>query len=481
MARSSLRRWCAVLTAAVAGLASVLLPGAPAHAASVTVDVGVQFTDTSGNLVQAHGGGVIKVGSYYYWFGENRHSNNLFRAVSAYRSTDLKNWEFRNNVLTQSSHSELQTSWVERPKVIFNASTNQFVMWMHWENGQHYGEARAAVAYSSTVDGNYTYQGSFRPLGQHMSRDITLFKDDDGTGYMISAARENYDLHIYRLNADYRGVAQLVANPWPGGHREAPALFKRNGVYFMLTSGATGWSPNQAQYATATSVSGPWSSMRNVADSTTFGSQPAYVLPIQGSQTTSYLYLGDRWAGAWGGPVSDSGYVWLPITFSSNTTMSMANADQVVIDTATGTLSAVSLPHHRISVRHSGKCLDISDVSQANGTALLQYSCGSGLNQQFRLQATDGQYYQLIARHSRKCIEVRDGSTADGAAVQQWSCDGGQNQHWSLVDAGSGYVRIVARHSGKCLDLPSSSTSNIQFKQYSCNGGQNQQFQRTQV
>lgn len=479
MLRSRSRRWRLLFALAV-GLAAGLLPGGAAYAAPVTVDVGVQFTDTSGNLVQAHGGGVIKVGSYYYWFGENRQPNNQFRAVSVYRSTDLKTWEFRNNALTQSSAPELQTSWIERPKVIFNSSTGQYVMWMHWENGQDYGQARAAVAYSSTVDGNYTYQGSFRPLGQHMSRDITLFKDDDGTAYMISAARENYDLHIYRLNPDYRGIAQLTANPWPGGHREAPALFKRNGTYFMLTSGATGWSPNQAQYATATSVSGPWSSMRNVGDSTMYGSQSAYVLPIQGSQTTSYLYLGDRWAGAWGGPVSDSSYVWLPISFSNNTTMSMSNADQVVIDTSAGTLSAVNLPHYRISVRHSGKCMDVSDVSQANGAALLQYPCGGGLNQQFRLQA-DGQYYRLIARHSRKCVEVSSSSTADGAAVQQSNCTSGQNQQWSLVDAGSGYVRIVARHSGKCLDLPSSSQNNIQFKQYPCNGGQNQQFLRTQV
>ncbi|XXU62098.1 hypothetical protein WME78_25825 [Sorangium sp. So ce1097] len=57
---------------------------------------------------------------------------------------------------------------------------------MQKENATAYGEARAAVATSSTVDGSYSYRGSFRPLG-HMSRDITLFKDDDGTAYMISA------------------------------------------------------------------------------------------------------------------------------------------------------------------------------------------------------------------------------------------------------------------------------------------------------
>ena len=99
---------------------------------------------------------------------------------------------------------------------------------------------------------------------------------------MVSAANENYDLHIYRLTADYTGVASLVANPWHGGYREAPALFKRGGVYFMLTSAATGWNPNQQQYATATSIAGPWTAMANVGDSTAFGSQTAYVLPGPG-------------------------------------------------------------------------------------------------------------------------------------------------------------------------------------------------------
>src|SRR5262245_1084520 len=104
-------------------MAAVVGPNAGAQAAPVTVANGTQFTDTSGAVVHAHGGGVLKVGGYYYWFGENRNPNNTFRAVSVYRSTDLRTWEFRNNVLTQSSAAELQVANIERPKVIYNAST----------------------------------------------------------------------------------------------------------------------------------------------------------------------------------------------------------------------------------------------------------------------------------------------------------------------------------------------------------------------
>src|SRR5688572_23735390 len=168
-------RCARALLAALAGTVMVLaLGGAPVRAAAVTITNGTQFTDTTGAVVHAHGGGVVKVGQYYYWFGENRNADNTFRYVSAYRSTDLVHWEFRNHVLTEASHPELGMANIERPKVMYNQATGKFVMWMHKENGTDYSEARAAVAVSDTVDGNYTYQRSFRPLG-HMSRDIGVF------------------------------------------------------------------------------------------------------------------------------------------------------------------------------------------------------------------------------------------------------------------------------------------------------------------
>ncbi|MEU6806438.1 beta-xylosidase, partial [Streptomyces neyagawaensis] len=96
-----MRRAYAILLALCLALAGALATAGPAQAAPQTIPNGVQFTDSGGNPVHAHGGGVLKVGAYYYWFGEHRNPDNTFKYVSAYRSTDLKNWEFRNNVLTQ--------------------------------------------------------------------------------------------------------------------------------------------------------------------------------------------------------------------------------------------------------------------------------------------------------------------------------------------------------------------------------------------
>lgn len=480
--RRARRTFVAIAAVCAAVLAQVALAGS-ARAATVTVTNGVPFTDASGGLLHAHGGGMIKVGSYYYWFGENRNDNNTFRYVSVYRSTDLRTWEFRNNVLTQSSAAELNVANIERPKVIYNASTGQYVLWMHWENGSDYGQARTAVATSSTVDGNYTYRGSFRPLG-YDSRDMTVFRDDDGSAYLISATRVNADLNIYRLTADYTGVASLVRTLWPGSYREAPAMFKRNGVYFLVTSGATGWQPNQGRYATATSVTGTWSGLSALGDSLTYGSQPAYVIPVQGSSTTSYLYLGDRWAGAWSAKVNDSKYVWLPLSFPSNTSASMSWYPRVNIDAATGAVSGSGsgYAYEYPRPRHSGKCLDVISQSTADGTEVAQYGCNSGANQQWQVLDLGTGYHQLIARHSGKCLTVPSSSTADGTRVVQQACGSGTNQQWQLTDLGGGYHRFTARHSGKCLDVVNASTADgARAVQYACNGGTNQQWQRAGV
>ncbi|MCT9075448.1 RICIN domain-containing protein [Streptomyces fulvoviolaceus] len=467
-----MRRAYAVLLALCLALAGALVTAGPAQAATVTIANGTQFTDTSGNALHAHGGGVIKVGSYYYWFGEDRNSDNTFRYVDAYRSTDLKNWEFRNHVLTESTASELATAYIERPKVIYNASTGKFVMWMHKENGTDYSEARAAVAVSDTVDGNYTYQGSFRPFDTYMSRDITTFVDTDGTGYMVSAANENYDLHIYKLTADYTAIDTLVANPWAGGHREAPALFKRNGVYFMLTSGATGWSANQQQYATATSLAGPWSAMTNVGDSTAYNSQTAYVLPVQGTSGTSYLYMGDRWGNSFGGTVNDSRYVWLPLTFPTTTTMSMSWSPEVGIDATTGTISGTSATYNTLIARHSSKCADVANQSLWQGVAISQYTCNSGTNQKWWFKDLGTGYYQLVGRGSSLCLQE------NASTVTQENCGSATTQQWSLTASGS-YWLFKARATGECLDVNGASTANsAAVITYTCNGATNQQWTR---
>ena len=447
-------------------------------AATVTVVNAIQFKDASGNVLHAHGGGMIKVGSFYYWFGENRDGTNL---VSVYRSTDLKSWTFRAHVLRKNMGGELATANIERPKVLFNALTGTYVLWAHKENGVDYGEARVAVASATNVEGPYTYHGSFRPLG-YDSRDMTVF-NDNGTAYLISATRVNADLNIYRLTQDFLDVESLVRTLWPGQYREAPAMFKRGSTYFLVTSGATGWNPNQAKYATASSISGTWSGLANFADATTYSSQSTYVVPVQGSSTTSFLYLGDRWAGAWSGPVNDSKYVWLPLSFPSSTSLAMSWYPSLNIDSATGAVTGVGFSvdqnaHYDLVNRRSNKLLNVKASSTAVGADMEQRADGELASQQWRLVPAGGGYYKIQNRNSGLILGVAGGSSSDGAIVEQWSDGGWTSQHWQLVDAGGGFYKLRNRATAKVVDVSGGSLSNgANVIQWGDNGGSNQQWQ----
>lgn len=307
---------------------------------------------------------------------------------------------------------------------------------------------------------------------------VTAYVDDDGTGYMISAARENRDLHIYRLSPDYLTVESRVQLLWAGQLREAPALFKRNGVYFLLTSGATGWNSNHQKYATAASITGTWSDLRDVGDATAHGSQTTFVLPVQGSTGTEYQYMGDRWGNSFKQNVNASKYVWLPLEFPTDTTMTTDWFPQISIDTAAGKVDGVGGPGETLTARHSGKCVDVPGKSVEDGVQLTQYTCNGGMNQAWWIRDLGNGYAQLMAKHSGKCVDVANNST-NGNPVIQWSRNSGSNQQWQLQDAGDGLVRLVSRLSGKCLDVnPSSTADGAKLIQWTCGTGTNQQFKR---
>lgn len=279
---------------------------------------GIVWKDTQGNPIHAHGGYMIFHEGYYYWYGEDRRDNFY---VSCYRSQNLTDWEFRNHILTTNSKMEgyrVRTTLklinedgkkvnLERPKVLYNKKTNKFVMWAHFENGKNYLDAAVAIATCDTPDGDFTYHGHFNPYG-YMSRDCTLYQEEDGTAYFISASRDNADLHVYRLSDDYMNVDCLVHSLWQGEYREAPAVIKGKYHYYMISSFCTGQAPNQGKYAWADSIEGRWSSLKEIGDDTTYDSQSAFLLNVNGK----LLYVGDRWGGD-GDKYFESGYVVYPL------------------------------------------------------------------------------------------------------------------------------------------------------------------------
>jgi hypothetical protein len=325
-----------ILLALLLAVGLLVVPRA-ASAASVAIAPGTAWKDTAGNPIQAHGGGMIRVAGTYYWFGEDKTGESKgkspFLNVTCYSSTDLARWTFVANVLTRQGSGELGPNRIiERPKVIYNAATKQYVMWMHVDTPPH-TDTRVGVATSPTVCGPYTYRGSVQPLGKK-SLDIGLYVDDDATAYLLSESRTD-GLRMYELTPDYLKVARLVTVL---DDFESPALFKQDGRYYLLGSRKTGWNLNDNAYTTSTSLSKGWAKWKGFAPagSKTFQSQTAFVLPVTGSQGTTFMFMGDRWRPD---SLGTSPYIWLPLTVKG-TTVSLAWHDRWSIDTETGTWKA---------------------------------------------------------------------------------------------------------------------------------------------
>lgn len=308
----------------------------PDPARYTAIPNGRTWYDTKGRPIQAHGGDVVKVGSWYYWIGENKADNSAnFSTLSMYRSKDLKNWTFDRDVLTTQSSPELANCKVERPKIVYDAQSKTFVLWAHWERATDYSASHLMVATSKTIDGEYTFVRDFRPGVGHVtsadpdptytgtdklwgygSRDFTAYQDPStGDAYIVST-QNGTDMRVYRLidgdtDVDWQNSYALFA----GQRREAPALVKAGDYYFVFTSSQSGWYPNQAMYSYTKNIDDPngWSPLAPVGNNTTFYSQPANILTVHAKGGTQYLYLGDHWNPE---ALGTSSYVWLPLHFT---------------------------------------------------------------------------------------------------------------------------------------------------------------------
>lgn len=328
---------------------------------------GELWPDNKGVHINAHGGGICQKGAVYYWFGEHKTSgdegNRAQVGVHCYSSKDLYHWKDQGIVFAVSNDPKSPIAKgciLERPKVIFNQKTKKYVMWFHLEpKGAGYKGAQSGVAVSDKITGPYKllsakrpnagfwplnvsetdrisksmsedqlFSGSSLPVspdsmrifardmkGGQMARDMNLFVDDDGVAYHIFASEENSALQISQLTDDYTASTGKYARFFVGRFMEAPAMFKKNGKYYLIMSGCTGWAPNAGRSAVATSIWGPWKELSNPFvgedNNTSFHSQSTYVLPVPG-QVGKYIYMGDRWTPD---NAIDGRYVWLPVTF----------------------------------------------------------------------------------------------------------------------------------------------------------------------
>ena len=329
---------------------------------------GETWVDTDGNVINAHGGGILYDNGVYYWYGEHRPDKGFVteRGVMCYSSVDLYHWKNEGVVMalsTVQSSPIVKGCIIERPKVIFNHKTGKYILYFHIElKNKGYEAAQVGVAISDSPVGTFSFLKSSRvnagkwPLnlskehialsknadynqkwwtpkwseaikngmfvsrdfkGGQMSRDMTLFVDDDRKAYHIYSSEDNLTLHIAELTDDYLNYTGRYVRIDPAGHNEAPAIFKKDGKYYLITSGCTGWAPNAARLLVADNILGDWTLFPNpcvgLNADLTFHSQGTFILPIQ-CRKDAFVFIADRWNPK---SLSDSRYVWLPISMNN--------------------------------------------------------------------------------------------------------------------------------------------------------------------
>ncbi|MCD7940684.1 MAG: family 43 glycosylhydrolase [Bacteroides intestinalis] len=269
---------------------------------------GMPWFDDQGNIVNAHGACIVEDGGRYYLFGEYKSDkSNAFPGFSCYSSDDLVNWKFERAVLPVQSDGILGPNRVgERVKVMRCPSTGEYVMYVHADD-MGYKDPYIGYATCSTINGEYTLHGPLLYEGKPVKRwDMGTFQDTDGKGYLL--------IHhgpVYRLSEDYRSVEAEASYVKDSG--ESPAMFKKNGMYYLLYSNLTSWEKNDNFYFTAPSIEGPWTKQGIFCPegTLTYNSQSTFVFPLKRGNDTIPMFMGDRWS--YPHQASAATYVWMPL------------------------------------------------------------------------------------------------------------------------------------------------------------------------
>lgn len=278
------------------------------------------WLDDQGNPIQAHGGMILEHEGVWYWYGENKGAENCpgkcrvdVIGINCYSSKDLVNWHNEGLVLDVTKNDFPESRFrpenvCERPKVIYHKDSGTFVLWFHLDTAD-YNYAGVGIAAAKHPCGPFKMLREIKPNRQD-SRDMTLFVDQDETAYLIHSSNWNKTLNIARLTPDYQDVDGFYVSVLIDQEREAPAVIYEQGMYYMVTSGCTGWDCNSALYAQSPYLLGKWKLIDNPCEGEgyrdTFQGQSTWLFRAGGQ---SFLML-DHWKKD---NLKNSGYSILPV------------------------------------------------------------------------------------------------------------------------------------------------------------------------
>lgn len=348
-------------------VASVCCASAVAEAKTVTN--GKAWTDTQGNVIQAHDT-VVKSGSKYYWYGldysheKDVGDGNGFRAIKCYESEDLVNWTFKNNVVTNTTSDLLYKCDVWAPQVIYNKKTEMYVMWV--------GTSKGCLVFAcNTPYGNFHMHNTTFNINAWAYVN-SLFVDTDGTAYVVSECLNDMSvdepaLMVYALTDDYLEL-RTDWNSWGDIYNISydsraigrTHILKHKGVYYLFAADygtlsgnaySTGNRPSWhdfvsgnytyqgIKWAWSNSLYDEWSGLTEL-DNTSTAYEFSNLIAVQGEEGTSYIVAFNGWNSS---DLSQSTYTWQPLQWNDSEFLTMdvpvvGDFSTLVIDAEKGTV-----------------------------------------------------------------------------------------------------------------------------------------------
>jgi hypothetical protein len=188
--------------------------------------------DTNGKIVDAHDGRVIQFGKKFYWYGTQYGKTNGFTNANkyvCYSSDDLTNWKFEGELIQNRPDGVYY-----RPHVVFNKKTKKYILWYNWNPKLWDGQFGVAESDKPT--------GPFKVLNENVKvrnsalgvGDLGVFVDDDEKAYLSYNTIKGHKVSVELLDENYTASTQ-EGTPFIAEHCEAGSMFKRNGLYYLMT------------------------------------------------------------------------------------------------------------------------------------------------------------------------------------------------------------------------------------------------------
>jgi hypothetical protein len=282
------------------------------------------WKDSSGTPIYSQGGGVLQVGDTYYWYGvqyagtvayaENPVDNDdtRFQGITTYSSKDLVTWK------REATDKPANTfGWFGRLGVAYNANTKKYVLLAQGGGGLYF-------ATSDGPSGGFVFdhvQTNLPGIANGATGDQTVFQDDDGQAYLVSSSSMGRgNRYVSPLRTEDFLNAEDAVLAYKGGGREGNCMFKYGGHYYLCSSDLHGWNSSQTYCVSAPNIKGPYGAefvLEGTQNDYSHVTQTGFFFPVKGSQQTTIIFAGDRWADFAGNGLGFN--QWLPLTFNGTT------------------------------------------------------------------------------------------------------------------------------------------------------------------